>query len=175
MDKDMTSKLSPDQLADLLAITFDAPSNESNEAVTDTNAQLIEAQLVGTLALDTTVLDNLPTVIAQLDKDIFGGGSETLGNVLTDPRSDIRIIKKIKRYAKSIGSQENSEAEHTVAIVLYYAAIANALLFHKTKITAHSHRTLKAEFNKLSVKPWMSKELARLFTEAVKAIKSLPQ
>ena len=175
MDKDLTSDLSPDQLADLLGITFDAPSNESGDAVTDTNAQPIEAQLVGTLALDTTVLDNLPTVIAQLDKDIFGGGGETLGKVLTDPRSDMEIIKKIKRYAKSISSQENSEGERTVAIVLYYATIANALLFHKTKITAHSHQTLKAEFNKLSAKPWMSKELAHLFTKAVKAIKSLPQ
>lgn len=175
MGKDLTWDLSPDQLADLLGITFDAASNEGSDAVTDTNAQLIEAQLVGTLALDTTVLDNLPTVIAQLDKDIFGGGGETLGKTLTDSRSDMEIIKKIKRYAKGISSQENSEGERIVALVLYYAAIANALLFHKTKITAHSHGTLKAEFNKLSTRPWMSKELADLFTKAAEAVKSLPQ
>ena len=175
MDEDLTSDLSPDQLADLLGIAFDAPSNESNDAVKDTHAQLIEAHLVGALALDTSVLDNLPTVIAQLDTDIFGGGGETLGKVLADPMSDMEIIKKIKRYAKGINSQENSEGERTVAIVLYYAAIANALLFHKTKITAHSHETLKAEFNKLSAKPWMSKELAHLFSKGVKEIKSLSQ
>jgi len=173
MDKDMTSDLSPDQLADLLGITFDAPSSESNDAVTDNNAQLIEAQLVGTLALDTTVLDNLPTVIGQLDKDVFGGGGETLGKVLTDPGSDMETIKKIKRYAKSISSQKNSEGERTVAVVIYYAAIANALLFHKVKITAHSDETLKTQFQKFSGRPWMSKELARLFTNAGKGIMPL--
>ena len=175
MEEDLTSDLSPDQLADLLGITFDAPSNESNDAVTDTNAQLIEAQLVGTLALDTTVLNNLPTVVAQLDKDIFGGGGETLGKVLTDPGSDMEIISKIKRYAKNISLSKNSKNERAVALAVYYAAIANAALFHKVKITAHSHEVLKAQFRKFSGESWMSKELARLFAETVEVMESLPQ
>lgn len=173
MDKELTWNLSPDQLADLLGITFDAPSDEDNDAETDSGTQLIEAQLVGTLALDTAVLNNLPTVIAQLDRDIFGDGGETLGRVLADPGSDIEIIKKIKRYAKSAGSQKNSESERTVAGAIYYAAIANALLYHKVKIKTHSYRTLKEAFENLSVKPWMSKELAGLFTKALKAIEEL--
>lgn len=173
MDKDMTSDLSPDQLADLLGITFDAASNAGKDAVAGADAQVIEAQLVGTLALDTTVLDNLPTVIAQLDADIFGGGGETLGKAVTGASSDIEIIKKIKRYAKGMSSQEGPGAERTVGIVLYYASIASALLFHKTKISSHSHQTLKGEFHKLSEKSWMPKELARLFSKAVIAIELL--
>lgn len=175
MDKELTWNLGPDQLADLLGITFDARSDEGDDDAADTGAELIEAQLVGTLALDTAVLNNLPTVIAQLDKDIFGGGGETLGRVLTDPSSDIKTIKKIKRYAKNAGSEKKSESERTVAGVIYYAAIANALLYHKVKIRTHSGRTLQNAFENLSVKPWMSKELAGLFAKALKAIEALPQ
>ena len=170
MDEDKERDLEPGQLADLLGITFDALSNEGNNAATDANARLLDAQLVGILALDTSVLDNLPTVVGQLDKDIFGGGGETLGKVLTNAASDMETIKKIKRYAKAISSNRNSGAEHTVAVAVYYAAIANALAFHKAKITAHSYRLLKAEFKKLASEPWMSKELAAVFTEAAKGI-----
>ena len=165
MDKDMSPDLDPEKLTRLLGITFDYVSNDAKNTAIDTDAQTLEALLVGTLALDTTVLYALPTVIGQLDKDILPGGGTTLGEVLTNPKSDLDMIKKIKRYAKRVSSRKDSEAEHTVAVVIYYAAIAHALLFHKAKITTHPYKTLRAHFERLSAKPWMSKELSRLFTE----------
>jgi len=170
MDNDQTSDMGPEQLARLFGITLDTLSNETDETAADTSAQLLEARLAGVLALDTTVLHNLPAVIAQLDKDIFTGPGLPLGRVLTDPKSDIQTIKNIKRYAKNISSNKNHQAQHTVAIAVYYAAIANALLFHNAKITTHSDEALKAQFKKLSDKPWMSKDLAHLFTKAAKQI-----
>ena len=171
MDKDPNLDLSPDNLARLLGITYDAVSDEPKDSAADTDTQFIEAQLAGTLALDMTVLDRLPAVIGQLDKDIFPGGGKALGEVLTNPESDLEIIGKIKRFAKKLSSQEKSGAQHDVAVAVYYAAIAGALLFHKMKITTHSDETLKAMFEKFSSKPWMSKELARLFAKAAKTIR----
>ena len=171
MDRDMNSDVSPERLAELLGMTLNGVVGEGPEAAADGDSELLEAELVGVLSLDTTVLDSLPTVVGQLDRDVFAGGGGALGSALTDPETGLAVIRKIKLYAKKAGTDNDSGARYTVAVAVYYAAIAAALVFHKVKITKHSVQTLKAEFKVLSQKAWISKELAGLFSKAAEAMR----
>ena len=168
MRKDSTLGLSPAKLARLLGITLDSGSGEVGENSTQNTSELIQAHLAGTLPFDTTVIEELPAIIGRLRNDLIAHAGKTLGGVLTDPESDLDTIKKVRQHAKKMASRRNSKAKHAVAIAIYFAAIANALIFHETKITTHSYESLKASFGDLAVKQWMPDELVRLFTKASK-------
>jgi hypothetical protein len=166
MRKDSTLGLSPAKLARLLGITLDSGTGKGRRNSIQTTSELIRAHLAGTLPFDTTVIEELPAIIGRLRHDLIAQGGKTLGEVLADPQSDLDAIKKIRQHAKRMASRRNSEAKHAVAIAIYFAAIANALIFHKTKITTHSYGSLGASFGNLAKKPWMPTELVSLFTKA---------
>ena len=168
MIKDSTLGLNPESLARLLGIALYSDSGEGKDDSAHTTAQLLKARLAGTLPLDTTVVEELPAILGQLRKDLMPLGGRTLGEVVTYPKSDLGAIKKIRRYAKKMASRKRSEADRAVAVAIYYAAIASALVFHDVKITTHSYESLEASFDKLLNKPWMVAELTRLFARALK-------
>jgi len=168
MRKDSTLGLNPESLARLLGIALYSDPDEGKDKSTDTTAQLLKARLAGTLPLDTTVVEELPAILGQLRKDLMPLGGRTLGEALIDPKSDLGVIKKIRRYAKKMASRKRSEADRAVAVAIYYAAIANALVFHDVKVTTHSYESLEASFAKLINKPWISAELNILFVRALK-------
>jgi len=168
MRKDSTLGINPESLARLLGIAISSDSNEGTDDSTHNTAQLLKARLAGTLPLDTTVVEELPAILGQLRKDLVPLEGRTLGEVVTGPKSDLGAIKKIRQYAKKMASRKRSEADWAVAIAIYYAAIASALVFHDMKITTHSYESLEASFAKLINKPWMSAELNSLFIRALK-------
>jgi hypothetical protein len=168
MSKDSTLGLNPESLARLLGIALYSDSDEGKYNSTHTTAQLLKARLAGTLPLDTTVVEEMPAILGQLRKDLTPLGVRTLGEALIDPKSDLGVIKKIRQYAKKMASRKRSESDRTVAVAIYYAAIASALVFHDVKVTTHSYGSLEASFAKLINKPWMSAELKRLFFRALK-------
>ena len=168
MRKDSTLGLSPGKLARLLGITLDSESGDERKDFVRSASDLIQAHLAGTLPFETAVTDELPAIIGRLRDDLIAHGGKTLGDVLTDPKSDLDTIRSIRRYAKRMASRKSSKARHAVAIAIYFAAIANALTFHDVKITTHSYGSLRASFGNLAKKPWMPAELVRLFTKACK-------
>jgi len=168
MSKDSTLGLNPESMARLLGIALYSDSGEGKDDSAHTTAQLLKARLAGTLPLDTTVVEELPAILGQLRKDLMPLGGRTLGEVVTDSKSDLGAIKKIRRYAKKMASRKRTEADRAVAVAIYYAAIANALVFHDAKVTTHSYESLEASFAKLINKPWMAAELTRLFANALK-------
>ena len=50
--------------------------------------------------------------------------------------------------------------------MLYYAVIANALVFHGQRISRHSFRKLRQAYAELIAKPWVPSELRTLFQKA---------
>jgi hypothetical protein len=168
MRKDSTLGLNPESLARLLGIALYFDSDEDKDSSTHPTAQLLKARLAGTLPLDTTVVEELPAILGQLRKNLMPLGGRTLGEIITDSKSDLGAIKKIRRYAKKMASRKRSEADRAVAVAIYYAAIASALVFHDMKITTHSYESLEVSFAKLINKPWMSTELNKLFVRALK-------
>lgn len=166
-----TLGFSPERLARLLGITFDLAGGEARKNEADTIAQLLEMRLSGSLPLDTRVIDELPVIIGKLRDSLLPHGGKSLGDVLNDPESDLDMIKKVRRYAKKMASQKKTDVEHAVDVAVYFAAIANALVFHDVKITTHSYQSLETSLEKLIDKPWMSSDLTRLFAKARKVCK----
>jgi hypothetical protein len=168
MKKDSTSGLSPKRLARLLGIGLEH-KHEKTPSESDFYAgELLNARLEGILPIDTTIIEELPAILGRLFKDLVLGDRRSLGQVLIDPKADLDVIQRIRIYAKKMASRKEPGAEKTVAVAIYYAAIANAMLFHNMKITTHSYKSLIDSFQRLSDKPWMTTELARLFKKAFK-------
>ena len=169
MSKDTTLGISPQKLARLLDITLDSESNEKTTNSVNSASQLIQAHLSGTLPFDDTLIDELPAIIGLLRKKFMPHEGRSIGNMLMDAKSDLEAIKEIRRYAKRLTSRKYSEARHAVAIAIYFAAIASALIFHNVKITTHSYESLKTSFENLAEKSWMPTDLVGLFRKAHRA------
>ncbi|KPK38329.1 MAG: hypothetical protein AMJ65_13030 [Phycisphaerae bacterium SG8_4] len=175
MRKDSTLGLAPERLARLLGITLHSAAGKGKEDSAQDISELIRAHLAGTLPFDTTVIDELPVIIGRLRNELIARAGETLGAVLTSPESDLDTLKKVRQYAKRMASSKSPKAKHAVAVAIYFAAIANALVFHHTKMTTHSYGSLRTSFGDLAKRPWMPTELVRLLTKAHKICRKKAQ
>jgi len=86
--------------------------------------------------------------------------------LVQNPQTDISAIQRIKNFAKESGAAATSKVEGDVLLVLYYAAIASALLLHGMKITKHSWADLAQFFRSLAKKEWVLPELKAFFLKA---------
>lgn len=173
MAKNSILGLEPKKLANLLGITFDSDQkseSDSNEAT----AQILEDRLAGPFMADTQILQSAPSDSSQKDDGDCRYSGVPLGDVLTASTSDFATIRDIKRRAKKMTKGEESPSEH-IAVTIYFAAIANALLHHKAKITSYSYESLQVSFNKLMNKSWMTQGLRQLFTDAVEVCRNKTQ
>ena len=166
MSRNSTLGLNPERLARLLGVTLDSGSVEEGEDPIQGFSELIQAYLAGTLPFNGVVGGDLPPMIGGLRKDQGRHGEKTLGDVLTNPKSELNAIRNIRRYANSMASRKSSKIKHAVAKTIYFAAIAHALIFHDVKITTYSYESLRASFNALSEKPWIPSNLIELFVKA---------
>jgi hypothetical protein len=73
----------------------------------------------------------------------------------------------MKNYGRRLSEQARTESEHHTANVVYYAAIASALVFHEQRITSFSNKELKLSFTLLGKAKWIPSDLSRLFRKAV--------
>lgn len=163
MENDTTFGASPLGLAGLLGIG--ATGNSAAEA-DQAAAELLRARLDGTLPLDSAVIDALPALPERFDTQLAPLGGRPLGQVLADRATDLKTIGVIKEYGKKLAARRDSAADHAAGIVIYYAAIASALLFHGKKITQHSIASLAHSFDLLVAKPWIPPDLLARFAEA---------
>lgn len=168
MRKDTTLGLSPEKLVRLLGITLHSEDGGMTEDSAEHISELLQAHLAGTLPFDTAVTDELPAIIGRLRSELLAHAGGTLGDALTSSDSDLDTLKKIRQYAKRMASRKKHNVKHTVAIAIYFSAIANAFVFHHAKITTHSYKSLSASFDDLAQRPWMPVELAGLLADAHK-------
>jgi hypothetical protein len=93
---------------------------------------------------------------------------EPLGRLLSNPKTEIALIRRMKEDARKLSTSAKSKAEHRVANTLYYAAIAHALVNGGLKITTHSDQDLMKSFARLSTEKWIPEALKSLFRRAQK-------
>jgi hypothetical protein len=174
MDDGAMRNLHPRRLAQLLRITFDSDNvreMDSDEAT----SELLQGCLDGTWQGGAYGRGNgwaraMRQFVGSLDPR---AERLRLGDVLTDPKSDLAAMREIRRRAKKEVGEAAHEAEHSVAVTVYFAAIANALVYHGVKITTYSYEALEQSFAKLLEKRWMPPRLGRLFQEAIEACRKL--
>ena len=173
MAKHSILALGPRKVAHLLGITFD--SAEEDKAGSERKiAEMLEARLAGPLPTDTAEFQDPPEVVGKRDSNIGQYPAGSLGDVLTASETEFATLKEIRRYAKKAMRGKSREVER-VAVTIYFAAIANALLFHQARITSYSYGSLEISFNKLIKKSWMPRRLRRLFVDAAGACRDRKQ
>jgi len=80
--------------------------------------------------------------------------------------TDSAIIEALKDYGKELIRRSVTEAKEAAATLIYYAAIANALMSHQDKITQHSYEKLKEAYAELERRQWIPFDLKGLFRRA---------
>jgi len=89
------------------------------------------------------------------------------GDLLLDPGTDPAVLHVVKAQGKQAVRQAASEASRQAGIVLYYAAIASALVHHGRRISSFSLPELVRSFQTLVLKQWLPDSLADLFRQAL--------
>ena len=173
MTKHSILALGPKKVARLLGISFGSAEEDKADSE-QMIAEMLEARLAGPLPGDTAALQGPPEAAGRRRGNIEQYSGVSLGDVLTASETDFATIKEIRRYAKKATRGKSREAEH-VAVTIYFAAIANALLFHQARITSYSYCSLEMSFNKLIKKRWMPCRLKRLFVDAAGACRDRSQ
>ena len=137
-------------------------SVDTDERKTD----LLYDVLSSRLPVDLSIIDSLPDVVTDLCPNLNSVAGDTIGDLLQNPQTRITSLKRIKAYTKESGISAESEAQSDVYLVVYYGAIASALLSHGKKITKNPFEDLKAFFLSFSQEAWVLEEVKDLFRQA---------
>ena len=159
---DLTAK----QKKRLLNLGLAAKVSETGQDLQEKKADTLYNILVSPLPVDKLVLDSLPTVLRGLCRELRSVASEPISKLLLDPQTNIPALKAVKEWAKQSGTSVASDAEGDAFLVVYYGAIASALVFHDNKVTQHSYDDLEQFFHSFSKETWVPNELVGLFTKA---------
>jgi hypothetical protein len=89
-----------------------------------------------------------------------------IGELLPDQGTSVAVLKEIKQYAKTRGSQAASEREKDAFLAIYFAAIAAALVSRDERITEHTDENLTQSFRCYAKTTWMPIHLAGLLAKA---------
>ena len=163
--------MNPEQLRRLFNIGRDVKKSVRKKDRSPQKADLLSRSLSQPLPLDKSQMDMLPSALGQLCHSIGLLAGETISDLLNNPSTDIAAIKRIKRYSKELSAQAKSTVENDVAIAIYYASIAHALVFHDRRITRFSYKRLESSFSCLVKEEWISKDLSILLKAAGKYCK----
>jgi hypothetical protein len=163
--------MNPKQLRCLFNIGRDTKKFDRREGRSQQKADMLSRSLSQPLPLDKSQMDMLPSALGQLCHSIGLLAGETISELLNNPATDMAAIQRIKRYSKELSAQAKSTAENDVAIAIYYASIAHALVFHDRRITRFSYERLENSFCCLVKEEWISKDLSVLLKAAGKYCK----
>ena len=166
MREDRTYGLNPARLGRPLASGQQGGSGQANPHHGPTLSELLQEILSSDLPLDPTSPDSLPVVLNWPSHEVLAVSGRTIGELLLDCWTDLAVIKTLKDYAKELVHHGPTGSKQTVVTAIYYAAIANALVFHQHRITKYSYHRLEEAYTELEHKPWISSELKELFRKA---------
>jgi hypothetical protein len=164
-DKPTTFGLSREELSRLWKVGEDTPADQDESTQEQKKAGLLRDWLAEPLPLDPAATRILPEALSYVLEQFRPLMGCSVENLLVDPEVEPSIIWRIKDRYKERARSCTSEAEREVATVIYYAAIANALLFHAEslfrddRITTFSYRELKESFSGLLNSSWLTPNL----------------
>ncbi|UCE50010.1 MAG: hypothetical protein JSW47_07595 [Phycisphaerales bacterium] len=160
--------LDVEQSTNLLRICLNADQRRTDGKEEKDRASVLLDVLASKLPVDPALLESLPPILRALSEDLQSVSGLPLGDLLQDSKTRMAIIRRIKDFAKELGSSVKDKIERDVALAVYFAAIASALLFHGVKISGYSYEELGQSFDTLSRHDWVPPDLSRLFKKARK-------
>lgn len=169
MRRDMTPAWGSDKLAKLLqlgAAEEGPPERSTQPDSEDQKVETLQRLLQTALPLKEVLARALPMVIQRVCQELDALSTGAMEKALLDPDAPQSVIEQIKAHAKQITKTTTSADEKEAATVLYYAAIASALVFHNQRITKIRYANLKRSLDTLAAKTWVSKEITGLLEDA---------
>ena len=157
-------RLNTQQSTHLLRLGLDCGNDRIDGAAT--RADLLLDALASKVPVDPALLELLPAVLRPLSEQLQSVSGLPLGDLLLDPQTNMATIRKIKDYGKNLGAAARDQIERDVALAIYFASIASAMVHHQVKISQHTCGSLERSFEKLSREEWVPPGLCRLFTKA---------
>ena len=167
MDTDTTYGLKADQLINLLSMGADKElfCNETMHSDEEIKA-FFKSLYYRKIPKESSIVDSI--LIYLRESKSFGKLiiNYSLGDILTNPETTIDLLRAIKDYSKKIYQSTISEGENSIAVAIYYSAIASGLVCHGMKISEHTYNSLKDAFKNLMDQPWVFPEIRKLFSDA---------
>jgi len=158
--------LSPEKLAQLWSVGSDIDQGDGAVSHEQRKAELLRDWLATTLPLDQTAVKSRPGIGSHVREHLMPFAGDSIDSLLRDPQTAVLTFKKIKGSSKKVVEAAESEVEHDAAVVIYYAAIASALVFHGRRITTFSYADLADSFSTLLEDNWLTPNLVRLLKKA---------
>ena len=159
-----TSGLGPDKLHRLLRICSEAGSSGEQLSSDQKKAELLQDFLAENLPVESPK-SNLSEQLTTLCKISGIASEESVRDLLTYPKTDVRLLRMIRDNYKKKSKCADTEVEQ-VATTIYYAAIAYALVVHNMKITKFSLKNLQTAFSLLTNTEWIPPVLSSIFVKA---------
>lgn len=96
-----------------------------------------------------------------------GAAALTFGSLLTDPAPPLELLQLAKDFAKKVMGAPDVPLPDEVATVLYYAAIAPALLRHNQRITGLTDDALRQGVTWAVSLDWVGDPIRPLFEQVL--------
>lgn len=160
--------LSIERSTALLKLCLDAHQQKSDDMEERNRAGVLLDLLGSKLPVNPALLDSLPPVLRALSEELKSVSGLPLGDLLQDPQTRIAVIRRIKDFAKELGNSAEDKIERDVALAVYFAAIARALVFNDARISQYSYEQLAQSFETLGRHDWITPSLAALYRRAHK-------
>jgi hypothetical protein len=173
MGKDETDRgLTPKKVALLLKIEPDAAEAGliSQETV---KAELLRDRLANHLPAEGLARRQLLNCLEDLQQILISSAGQSIERYLLAGDTPIETLRKIKEYGAALSRSAQSEAEQETANVIYYGAIASAVIFQGKRITQFKLQDLAKAFDALSIMPWLPPSLAGHFRQAMDSCRRL--
>lgn len=163
-----TFGLQANKLAYLFGLGTGQGTDGSGSDHAPNEGELLRERLGEHLPMGLWSQGQLPKEWERFDRTVDSVLGPSLGELLIAPETDPTMLRQAKDYAALLSNSAPSRDHKQVANVIYYAAIASALLHHGHILTGYSHRELYQAYSTLAQVPWITPELSELFTEAVR-------
>jgi len=160
--------LNVEQSTNLLRLCLNADQQRTDETQEKNRASVLLDVLGSKLPINPALIESLPPVLRALSEELKSVSGLPLGDLLQDSRTKIAVIRKTKDFAKELGNSAKDKIERDVALAVYFAAIATALVFHDARISQYSYKKLAQSFEALAERDWIIPDLAKLYKEARK-------
>jgi hypothetical protein len=168
----IAGSLTPGKVARLLRIGPE-PAEAGLVPPETIKAELLRDRLAHRLPAEGLVARRLLACLADLREEILSSTDQSIEQCLFASDTSIETLTRIKDYGAVLSRASQSEAEQETANVIYYGAIAAALIFHARRITEFKLADLEGAFTTLSGVSWLHPSLAGHFRQAMDCCRRL--
>ncbi|MFC1792966.1 hypothetical protein ACFL3Q_05205 [Planctomycetota bacterium] len=159
--------ISPQKVRHLLDDCLNEKQNPQSLKKTSSTEELLREYLTKKCptGLDE-ITKNSSIIIVHMQNQMLLRSGKSVAEALSDPKTDLVILREIKEHYKEISFSEDSKRKRHAATAIYFAAIAHALVFHNQKISEYSFDKVYQSLNKIAANQWITADLKNLYIKA---------